>query len=135
VAAPLTAPVVVGVKVTPNVQLAPAPNEAPQVPPPVAKSPLAPMVRLSDPAVWFVRVTVWELVVTPTVSPPKPTLAGDIVNGRTAVPEAFKTSGLTDVPSTSASDPLIVPLVDGLKVAVNVHVPPEAKTPTQPDTE
>ena len=44
VATPLTAPVVVGEKATTNVQIAPAPNEAPQGDPPPAtaeKSPLA----------------------------------------------------------------------------------------------
>jgi len=91
------------------------------------------MVRLSDPAVWFVRVTVWELLVVPTVSFPKPMLTGVMVIGRTAVPVAFRTSGLTDVPSVSAIAPLIVPLVDGLKVTVNVHVAPEVKVVTQPD--
>jgi hypothetical protein len=81
----------------------------------------------------LVRVTVEELLVVPTVQPPKLRLAGETVNGRMAVPVASKTSGFTTVLFANAIAPLIVPVVDGVKVTVNVHVAPEAKVVTQPD--
>jgi hypothetical protein len=69
----------------------------------------------------------------PTVKLPKLRLAGDIVNGRMAVPVTSKTSGLTAVLFVIPTAPLIDPVVDGTKVTVNVHEAPEAKAPTQPD--
>lgn len=63
-------PVVVGENVTTNVQLAPPANEVPQgVPPPAVaeKSPLAARARLIEVVSLLRTVTIWELLVVPTV--------------------------------------------------------------------
>jgi predicted phage tail protein len=72
-------------------------------------------------------------LVVPTTQLPKLWLAGEKVSGRIAVPEASKTSGLTAVLSFTATDPVMVPLVEGVKVTVNVQEAPEARVVTQPD--
>ena len=133
---PETAPVVVGENFTTSVQCAPAPNEAVQgVPPPALaeKSPLAVNPMLIAAAVLLDRVIVVEALEVPTVTFPKFTVAGPIVNGRIAVPTIFKTSGVTVVPFDSATDPSIVPVVEGLKVTVKVQVASGARVVTQPD--
>jgi hypothetical protein len=76
---------------------------------------------------------VWELLVVPTVQPPKVSEAGDMVNGRMAVPVAFNTSGFTAVLFVSVIAPSSDPVVDGVKVTVNVQEAPDNKVVTQPD--
>lgn len=95
VTAPLMLPVVLGVKVTLRVQVAPAATLEPQgVPPPAVaeKSPLA--VKLKELRVvvkLFVIVSVCAALVVPTVVEAKVRLVGAIVTGRTAVPVRFTT--------------------------------------------
>ena len=127
---------VVGEKLTTSVQLAPAAKEEPHgVPPPAAaeKSPLAVNAIVADVVRLLVRVMAEEPLVVPTVQVPKLTLAGDMVIGRMPMPVASKISGLTAVLLVTAIAPWSVPVVDGLKVTVNVHEAPEARVVTQPD--
>lgn len=129
-------PVVVGEKLTRMVQLALAPNEAPQgVPPPATavKSPLPVEAMLIDAAVLFVSVRVDVLLVLPTVQPPKFTLLGEIVSGRTAVPLTSKISGVTVALSVSPIAPLIDPLADGVKVTDSVQVAAGNRVVMQPE--
>ena len=67
VIAPVLVPVVVGVKVTPKVQLADTASVAPHVLPVVAKSPVGRMLVMLNVAVpVLVKVTVCALLVVPT---------------------------------------------------------------------
>jgi len=129
-------PVVVGEKLTRMVQLALAPNEAPQgVPPPATavKSPLPVEAMLIDAAVLFVSVRVDVLLVLPTVQPPKFTLLGEIVSGRIAVPLTSKISGVTVALSVSPIAPLMDPLADGVKVTDSVQVAAGNRVVMQPE--
>ena len=129
-------PVVVGEKLTRMVQLALAPNEAPQgVPPPATavKSPLPVEAMLIDAAVLFASVRVDVLLVLPTVQPPKFTLLGEIVSGRIAVPLTSKISGVTVALSVSPIAPLIDPLADGVKVTDSVQVAAGNRVVMQPE--
>jgi hypothetical protein len=126
----------VGENFTTNVHFAPPANEAAQgVTPPVAaeKSPLAVNAMLIAAAVLLVRVTVAKPLLLPTVTFPKATLVGPRVNGTIPAPETSKTSGVTVVPFTRPIPPGIDPVVDGVKVTVNVQLASEAKVVTQPD--
>jgi len=95
VTAPLMLPVALGVNVTLNVHVAPAATLAPQgsAPPGTAeKSPLAARVlRVSATFSLFVRVIVCAALVVVTGCAEKVRLVGDMITGRTAVPETLKT--------------------------------------------
>jgi hypothetical protein len=82
VSVPVAAPTADGEKVTPTVQLAPAAIVEPQVllataKPDVTAAPL----KASDSAKWFVRVTVFALLVAPATTLPKLMLVEDSVTG------------------------------------------------------
>lgn len=68
---------------------------------------------LTAAAVWFVTVTVAELLVVPKIQLPRLTLLGLMVTGRIAVPEASRTSGFTLVLFVTAIAPLVDPLASG----------------------
>jgi hypothetical protein len=88
---------------------------------------------LTADVVWFVTITVAQLLVVPTIQVPRLMLVGLIVTGRMAVPEAFRTSGFTLVLFFTAIAPLIDPVVDGLNLTVNTHVADGSKVVMQPD--
>ena len=80
VTSPLTAPVTVGLKVTFNVQLAPAAKLAAQVLLSIAKSPLATIeLRLTEEALMLVSVRVFAALVVPSAWLPNEKLVGDKV--------------------------------------------------------
>jgi hypothetical protein len=77
VTVPVSIPVIVGVKVTSMVQLAPAATLLPQVSVSV-KSPLAMiLVTVSEAAPVLERVTLWALLLVPTCWPANVRLAGN----------------------------------------------------------
>lgn len=120
-------PTALGVKVTAKVQcpLAFRVDEHGVAPPGVALySPLPTMVGLTEVLSVLVRVTILAALVVATVWDAKVSDAGENVNGRAAVPLAFRTCWLTGALSVMMTAPLIVPLEPsaGEKVTLRVQV-------------
>jgi len=135
VAAPVMAPVTLGVKVTLKVHFAPAATLAPQglVPDGAAlKSPLATMLEMvSVPPELLVRVTVWGALVVPTFCAAKVRLAGDRDTGSAPVPVTSTICGLPAPEVAMATAPLVDPVLDGVKVTLRVHLADAASAPPQ----
>ena len=135
VAAPVIAPVTLGVKVTLKVQVAAVATVAPQgtLPDGVAlKSPLAAMLEMvSVVPELLVSVTVWGALVVPTDWDEKVRLVGDSATGISPVPDRPTICGLPAPEVAMATAPLIDPVSVGVKVTENVHLADLASAPPQ----
>lgn len=127
---PSTEPPVVGVNVTPTVQLAPAARLAPQVLLAIAKPALAVMpAMLTDALPPFVRVAVLAALVAPTGTVPKSNSLGDQLTGPEPVPERLTVC----VPASSVIVrlPEAEPIAVGVKETWMVQEAPAAMLPMQ----
>lgn len=127
---PSTEPPVVGVNVTPTVQLAPPARLAPQLLLAIAKPALAVMlVMLTDALPPFVRVAVWAALVAPTATVPKSNSLGDQLTGPDPVPERLTVC----VPALSVivSVPEAEPRTVGVNETWIVQEAPDAMLPLQ----
>ena len=127
VSVPERVPTAVGVNVTPIVHVRPAPTPAVHVFDATAKSPFlvgAETVRVV--LRWFVNVTVFAAVVSPTVVLAKVKVAGEIVTDAEPVPVRLTVWGLFSALSVNVSVPESAPVAAGENVIPTVHVAPAA---------
>jgi hypothetical protein len=122
---PVRVPVAVGVKVTLNVQLAPAPSELPQVLPVSEKSPVAaPTESVVDSVLVFFTVTPWPALVVPSSCEANVKAAGVTVTvtvgAPVPVPERVTVCGefvaLSVIDIVPGSDPFAVGVNDTVMV-------------------
>jgi hypothetical protein len=114
---PLRVPVVVGEKVTPTAQFAPAAMLVPQVLLAMAKSPVAAMlVKLRAMGISLVSVTDLALLVFPTTIVPKLRELLERVTGEMPVPVRETDCGLREELLVTVNVAFKVPVVTGVKV-------------------
>ena len=132
---PLRAPVCVGLKVAPIVQLDDASRSLPlQVSFVIAKSPEG-----TTAATWratvlgFLRVVVFAVLVAPTITLPKFQVSGLIVSlPATPTPLSVAEPALGVASSLNDSDAVRVPSAAGVKVSITVQLDPSARVEPQP---
>lgn len=130
VSVPVIEPEVVGEKVTPTTQLAPAAIPAPQVLLSTAKPVLAEMpAKLSAAFKRLVTVTVRAALVPPTAMDPNVRLLDERLTGALPVPErlTFWVPASSDIVIAPEAEPIAV----GVKVTRIVHAAPGIMLPTQ----
>jgi hypothetical protein len=127
VSVPVAAPVAVGVKVTPTLQLAPGAMLVPQVLPAIPKGPLAPTPEMvSDTPRLLVSVTDLVELVEPTAVVLKLRELADSVTGAVPVPVRLTICGLLIALSAKLRVPVAPPSAVGVKVTPTVQVAPAA---------
>ncbi len=135
VAAPLIAPVTLGVNVTLKVHLAPAASVAPHFFDPEGaslKSPLATMLKMVRVAPEsLVSVTVLAALVVPTAWAANERLVGDRVAGSAPVPLTSMICGLPAPEVAMATAPFVEPVLLGVNVTASVHFADAASGPPQ----
>jgi hypothetical protein len=128
--APVAAPVVTGVNVTPTMQLAPAARLAAQVLLAIAKAPLVPMLeKLKAALPRFVSVTVLAALVLPTANVPKFKLLEETV--ACAMPFPVRLTVCVPGSSTIVSVPEAAPTVAGANETEMVQDEPAAMLAVQ----
>jgi len=93
--------------------------------------PLAADVRFSAAVELLVRVTIFALLVVPTVCVPKASLVGPKVSGRSAVPLSATVWGESGALSVRINDPVSAPATSGAKLTCTVQDLPALSTDPQ----